>query len=131
MPFAISRCALPFSLLMLAACASTPPSSVSINEDRQCPLALHSGQTLILSLPSNPATGYRWHLQEASAEQLKSLGPEVFSTPKSDLIGGDGISTWRFEAANPGSGRLLLTYQRPWETDVEPVGLFDCRVEVR
>ena len=131
MPFAISRCALPFSLLMLAGCASTPSSSVSVSEDRQCPLSLHSGQILILSLPSNPATGYRWQVQEASAEQLRSLGPEVFSTPKSDVIGGDGISTWRFEAAKPGNGRLLLTYQRPWEADVEPTGLFDCRVEVR
>jgi len=131
MPFALSRCLLPFSLLLLGACTSTPPSSISVSEDRQCPLSLHSGQKLIVSLPSNPATGYRWSLQDASAAQLKSLGPEVFSTPDSNLVGGDGISTWRFEARDAGSGRLLLTYQRPWETDVEPAGLFDCRIEVR
>lgn len=131
MPFAISRCALPFSLLMLGACASTPPSSVPVTEDRQCPLSLRTGQMLIVSLPSNPATGYRWNLQEASAAQLKSLGPEVFSTPDSGLVGGDGISTWRFEAREPGQGQLLLSYQRPWEMDAEPAGLFDCRIEVR
>lgn len=131
MPFALSRCLLPFSLLLLGACASAPPSSISISEDRQCPLSLHTGQTLIVSLPSNPATGYRWNLQEASTAQLTSLGPEVFSTPDSDLVGGDGISTWRFEAQDAGAGRLLLTYQRPWETNVEPAGLFDCRIEVR
>lgn len=131
MPFAISRCLLPLSVLMLGACASTPPSSLSISEDRICPLSLHAGQTLIVSLPSNPATGYRWNLRETSSELLKSLGPEVFSTPDSDLVGGDGISTWRFEARNTGHGRLLLTYQRPWETDAEPAGLFDCRIEVQ
>lgn len=122
---------LPFApLLLLAGCASTPPSSVSVNDDSSCPLTLKRGQTLIVSLPSNPATGYRWALRDVSAEQLKSLGPEVYSSPKSDLIGGDGLSTWRFEAVEAGGGRLYLTYQRPWEADVEPAGLFDCRIDV-
>lgn len=128
MPLARLRCALPLFLLLLGACASTPPSSVSINADRQCPLALHTGQTLILSLPSNPATGYRWQIRDAADELLRSLGPEVFK--ESEMIGGEGLSTWRFEARHSGQGRLLLAYQRPWEADVEPVGLFDCRIEV-
>jgi len=131
MPFALPRCLLPFSLLMLSACASTPSNSVSVNDDRQCPLSLRTGQLLIVSLPSNPATGYRWSLQQAATAQLKSLGPEVFSTLDSGLVGGDGISTWRFEAGEPGQGQLLLSYQRPWEADAEPAGLFDCRIEVR
>ena len=118
-------------LFLLAGCASTPPSSIALNDDADCPLTLQPGQMLIVSLPSNPTTGYRWNLREVSAEQLKSLGPEVFSSPKSDVIGGDGLSTWRFEAAEAGSGRLYLTYQRPWEVDAEPAGLFDCRIEVQ
>ncbi|WP_313024784.1 protease inhibitor I42 family protein [Pseudomonas lopnurensis] len=132
MPFVISRLLLPATFLLLAACAgkSQAPSSVVLSDDRRCPQALQSGQQLIVSLPSNPATGYRWTLREAAAEQLRSLGPEVFSNPKDDMIGGDGLSTWRFEAHAPGSGRLYLTYQRPWEPDAEPAGLFDCRIEV-
>lgn len=124
---------LPFApLLLLSACASnTPPSSVAVSDDANCPLTLQRGQTLIVSLASNPTTGYRWNIREVSSEQLKSLGPEVFSSPKTDLIGGDGVSTWRFQAAEAGSGRLYLTYQRPWESDAEPAGLFDCRIEVQ
>lgn len=117
--------------LLLVGCASTPPSSVALHDDTDCPLTLQRGQTLIVSLPSNPTTGYRWSLQEVSTEQLRSLGPEVFSSPKTDLIGGDGQSTWRFEAAERGDGRLYLTYQRPWESETEPAGLFDCRIEVQ
>ncbi len=131
MPYVVSRCVVPLSLLLLGACASAPLSSVSVSEDRHCPLSLHTGQMLIVSLPSNPTSGYRWNLREVSSEQLKSLGPEVFSSPENDLIGGDGISTWRFEAADSGSGRLYLTYQRPWESDAEPAGLFDCRIDVQ
>lgn len=117
-------------VLVLAGCATTPPSSVALNDDADCPVTLQRGQTLIVTLPSNPASGYRWHLRDVSTEQLKSLGPEVFSSPKTDVIGGDGMSTWRFEAADAGSGRLYLTYERPWESDSEPAGLFDCRIEV-
>lgn len=117
-------------VLLLAGCASTPPSSVVLNNDAACPLTLQRGQMLIVSLTSNPTTGYRWHLRDVTTDQLKSLGPEVFSSPKSDVIGGDGLSTWRFEATGTGSGRLYLTYQRPWELEAEPADLFDCRIEV-
>lgn len=133
MPFDIPRLLLPTSLALLTACAgqeSAPPSSVVLSDDRRCPRSLQNGQQLIVSLPSNPTTGYRWILHESAPEQLRSLGPEVFSNPKDDMIGGDGLSTWRFEARQAGSGRLYLTYQRPWEADVEPAGLFDCRIEV-
>lgn len=131
MPSALPRLLSLVSLLVLAGCASTPASSVALSDDATCPFSMQPGQTLILSLPSNPASGYRWTLRDVSTAQLKSLGPEVFSSPQNDLIGGDGISTWRFEAAESGSGRLYLAYQRPWESDTEPADLFDCRIEVQ
>lgn len=131
MPSALPRLLSLVPLLVLAGCAGTPASSVALNDDATCPLSMQPGQTLILSLPSNPASGYRWTLRDVSTAQLKSLGPEVFGSPQNDLIGGDGISTWRFEAAESGSGRLYLAYQRPWESDTEPADLFDCRIEVK
>ncbi|TLX54703.1 peptidase inhibitor I42 [Stutzerimonas nosocomialis] len=127
----VPRLILPASLTLLAACSSTPPSSVSLKDDRSCPLNLHAGQTLIVSLPSNPTSGYRWNLQDAAPGQLKSLGPEVFSSPDKDVIGGEGLSTWRFQVQGGGSGRLYLAYQQPWDAAAEPAGLFDCRIEVR
>ncbi|WP_181295583.1 protease inhibitor I42 family protein [Pseudomonas sp. Q2-TVG4-2] len=131
MPSALPRLLSLVPLLVLAGCAGTSASSVALTDDATCPLSMQPGQTLILSLPSNPASGYRWTLRDVSTAQLNSLGPEVFSSPQNDLIGGDGISTWRFEAAESGSGRLYLAYQRPWESDTEPADLFDCRIEVQ
>lgn len=131
MPSALPRLLSLVPLLVLAGCAGTSASSVALTDDATCPLSMQPGQTLILTLPSNPASGYRWTLRDVSTAQLNSLGPEVFSSPQNDLIGGDGISTWRFEAAESGSGRLYLAYQRPWESDTEPADLFDCRIEVQ
>lgn len=131
MPIDLPRLLSLVPLLMLAGCASAPSGTVALSDEAECPVTLQPGQKLIVSLPSNPTTGYRWQAREISGEQLKSLGPEVFSSPKNDLVGGDGISTWRFQADQRGSGRLYLTYERPWETESEPAGLFDCRVEVQ
>jgi len=118
-----------FALSLLAACSSTPPSSVLLENQARCPQQLAQGQMLILRLPSNPTTGYRWELQ-ATPEVLRSLGPEVYSSPdRSDLVGAAGHSTWRFQAAAAGEGSLRLVYQRPWEQ--EPAEEFDCQVRVR
>ena len=126
------RLTVALSLALLAACAQTP-SSVTLEQNQQskCPLSLHVGQQFNLRLPSNPTTGFRWLLRDSAPQVLKSLGPEVYSNPEdSGLVGSAGQSSWRFEAAQPGSGRLLLVYRRPWETGVAPAQTFDCQVTV-
>ena len=103
-----------------------------MQKQSQCPISLQAGQQLILSLPSNPTTGYRWAVQEDAAAVLKALGPEVYSAAEdSDLIGGDGQSTWRFQATAPGEAQLLLTYAQPWDTSAAPADTFDCQIRVR
>lgn len=117
------------TLPLFAACSSTPPSSVLLESQARCPQQLTQGQMLILRLPSNPSTGYRWELLNAP-EALRSLGPEVYSSPdKVDMVGAAGHSTWRFTAIEAGEGHLRLIYQRPWEQ--EPAEEFDCQVRVR
>ncbi|QLF92230.1 protease inhibitor I42 family protein [Pseudomonas sp. ABC1] len=121
----------PIAALLLGACGTTPTGSgLVVNDDKNCPLKLQNGQTLTLDLTSNPSTGYRWKIEEASSDILKSLGPEVFRSSRKDVVGADGISSWRFQAVQAGSGRLILSYQRPWENNSEPADLFDCRIEV-
>jgi hypothetical protein len=60
---------------------------------------------------------------------LRALGPEVYSSTESGVIGG-GQSTWRFQAFAAGQGRLRLTSQQPWEPEAEPVEVFDCAITV-
>ena len=129
----VIRTALLLSLALLAACAQTP-SSVTLEQKQQgkCPLSLQVGQQFILRLPSNPTTGFRWDVRDGAANVLQSLGPEVYSNPEdAGLVGAGGISTWRFMAREPGEGRLLLTYQQPWEPNVPPAETFECEVRVK
>jgi inhibitor of cysteine peptidase len=130
-PFA--RWLLPAGLTLLSACSQTP-SHVSLDQEAKnhCPLSLYPGQELTLSLRSNPSTGFRWEVKEAASGVLKSLGPEVYSHPEdAGLVGSAGQSTWRYKALNPGSGRLLMIYQQPWEPNVAPASTFDCQIEVQ
>ncbi|WP_095107971.1 protease inhibitor I42 family protein [Pseudomonas sp. Irchel 3E20] len=126
-----TRLLLPLSLALLAACATSPKQNVTVEKSSDCPLTLNQGQNLILTLPSNPTTGYRWAIQDSAGGVLRALSPEVYSNPEdAGLVGSAGQSTWRFQAFAPGTGRLLLTYSQPWAPEVPPVKAFDCAIKV-
>lgn len=118
-------------LALLTGCAHSPDSLI-LQEQSQCPLHLSSGQLLMLTLPSNPTTGFRWVLRDGAERVLESLGPEVYSNPEdAGLVGSAGLSTWRFNVKQAGADHLRLAYQRPWETEVAPAKTFDCAIEAR
>ena len=116
---------------LLTACAQQPAHNVTVEEQSDCPQQLQVGQHLIVSLPSNPTTGYRWAIQDSAGGVLRSLGPEVYtSSDNGQLLGSGGQSTWRFQVFAPGTARLRLTSQQPWEPEAEPAQVFDCPITV-
>ncbi|AHY43883.1 peptidase inhibitor I42 [Stutzerimonas decontaminans] len=130
----VRRALLPAAALLLSACAQQTPNTLTLdNHARSCqPMQLSQGQEFNLRLPSNPTTGFRWSLRSDGAPQLKLLGPEVYTVPeKAGVVGGAGVSTWRFRAASSGDTTLALEYARPWEQDVAPAQRFDCRIRVK
>jgi len=76
-----TRLFVPLALSLLAACATQPKQNVTVEKQSQCPVKLNSGQNLILTLPSNPSTGYRWAIQDSAGGVLHALSPEVYSKP--------------------------------------------------
>lgn len=119
------------SLSLLTACAQQPKHIVTLEDQSDCPLPLKTGQTLILSLPSSPTTGYRWQIQDAAPSILRSLGPEVYSNSDDrNTVGSAGQSVWRYQAATTGTGRLLMVYQQPWAPEAPPEQTFDCSITV-
>jgi inhibitor of cysteine peptidase len=125
------RLFVPVALALLAACATPPKQNVSVEKQSACPMHLHNGQNLILTLPSNPTTGYRWAIQDSAGGVLRALGPEVYRNPEdAGVVGAAGVSTWRFQAFATGDGRLRLTSQQPWAPEVLPVDTFDCAISV-
>jgi inhibitor of cysteine peptidase len=91
---------------------------------------LEQGQALLVTLESNPTTGYRWEVSGSVEPALRQIGEAEFQ-PQSDLVGAPGVETLRFEAVGPGELTLKLVYHRPWEKGVEPLETFSVYVSIR
>ncbi len=77
------RTLLPLSLVLLAGCAGQTKPVVTLEDASDCkPLKLHTGQELVLILPSNPTTGFRWELRNAANGLLRAWAPRSTATPK-------------------------------------------------
>jgi inhibitor of cysteine peptidase len=87
------------------------------------------GQVLVVTLASNPTTGYSWQVVDAEGSILRQMGEAEF-VPQSDLMGAPGVETLRFEPTGAGQTTLQLVYHRPWEKDVEPLETFSLQVTV-
>ena len=93
-------------------------------------ITLQKGQVLVITLPGNPSTGYSWVMVDPEGAILRQIGEPEFKAD-SDLVGAPGTMTLRFEAVEAGQMDLTLEYQRPWETDVEPLETFAAYVTVK
>ena len=115
-----------------------PPAGseeVNVNEqDNGCKINLKQEQLVVVTLQSNPTTGYRWELIDNQDSILEQIGEAEFKpsdAPAVPPIGDGGCEIFHFMAANKGQMTLTLVYRRPWEAGVEPLSTFSIRVAVQ
>jgi len=98
------------------------------------PATLAVGDTLVVTLPANPSTGYSWALTSAPAAAVLAAPGEPAYTPDrtggAPMPGAGGKATFRFAAVGAGSTRVVLAYRRGWETGVPPVETVTVEVTV-
>jgi inhibitor of cysteine peptidase len=120
--------ALMMTALLLTACGA---EKVEVNDAMNGQsVSLKAGDQLVLSLESNPTTGFDWELLEYDETVLKLIGEPTFDSD-SKLVGAGGIKTYTLEAQGSGKATIKLVYHRSWETDVPPEKEFDIVVEVK
>ncbi len=91
------------------------------------------GQTLVLTLESNPTTGYRWEIAGIDKRILRQQGDavlELSDAGSSSLLGAGGTESFHLEAIDSGKTNLKLVYHRPWETNVPPIKTYAVQVTV-
>jgi len=97
--------------------------TVDVNEaDDGGQIELELGKLLVVTLESNPSTGYRWELLEDNESILKQFGEVEFKSSET--------SEPPIKAVSAGQMTLELVYHRSWE-DVEPLKTFSIQVVVR
>lgn len=72
----------------------------------------------VVSLPSNPTTGYQWTVKSYDKNRLTLLTSR-YVAPKTKLIGAGGTMTFTFAPVAgksfPKTTLMVFTYARPWD----------------
>lgn len=121
--------------LALAGCSLTGAGvagPVAIDkDDNGKTIALSVGQTLLVSLPANPSTGYDWTVTGALPPQLRASADSFDASGTPGVVGAGGTQVLSYDVVRAGSGRLALGYARPWEKGVSPVATFTVTVSAK
>ncbi|KPK37404.1 MAG: hypothetical protein AMJ65_14630 [Phycisphaerae bacterium SG8_4] len=108
--------------------------TVEVSEDNDCgQIELELGKLLVVTLESNPSTGYQWELIESNESILKQFGQSEYKpseTSDAPIVGTGGREIFRFKAISSGQMTLQLVYRRPWEEGAEPLKTFSLQVVV-
>lgn len=79
------------------------------------------GEEFVISLDSNPTTGYSWEMTSQLPAWLELIGSEYIPTPtEPQKVGSGGIEEWTFRANAAGTATVTFEYRRPWEKDQPP-----------
>ena len=74
------------------------------------------GQEVIVTLASNPSTGYSWTWVCAPADALAAAGePEYIPSAGAPRVGVGGSTRFRFTTQRAGTATLRLEYRRAFE----------------
>lgn len=122
----------------LSACQSSGPTVDGMTHEytlkHKCPalLELDRGESIVLSLPENPSTGYQWKLKKPTT--LFKV-EEIYAAEKVQdaKVGMPGIKTFTFTAEQAGHDEIHLVYVRPWEIKdptLKPTEQWLCRVRI-
>jgi len=136
-------CITAIALLGFAACspaATAKEVEVSCNdfsEQQQISQSIEvsAGDSLKLTLCSNPTTGFKWAETAQISDQtvLKQTSHE-FISPESTPPpppGTPGQEVWTFEALKSGTSTVSLEYSRPWEGGEKGEWTFELNVTVK
>ena len=96
-------------------------------------IAARVGDEIVLQLPENPTTGYRWEVGVADGLDLVADGyvaaePDVAATEPA--FGRGSLRELRFRAREPGVARLELKHWQAWEGEDSVDGRFAADIVV-
>lgn len=90
-----------------------------------------AGKTFVLSLASNPTTGYEWILADTMNKSIISMVKHDYKSDSAPegMTGVGGTDYWTFKALKNGATEIKLVYARPWES-VQPAETFTLKVAI-
>ena len=91
-------------------------------------IAARPGDEILLRLPENPTTGYRWQVDRAS-EHLVSIA-DAYQPDVPARIGSGGVREFQIRAEASGTVHLELTHRQAWEGEASVTERFTVTIEI-
>lgn len=86
------------------------------------------GDQLVVRLPSNPSTGYRWVVRDGARPVLVLVRRSYVAPTGAPMLGAPGTAVLRFRVVARGRAQLRLAYVRSWEAHGSPARTFALRL---
>ena len=93
-------------------------------------IEVRTGDTIIVRLDENPATGYRWAV-EKHQEEVIALESTTYAAAPGAAMGGNGQRIMTFKVHKAGHVLLQLKRWRAWEGDTSIVERFTVTAHVQ
>ncbi|HEY96827.1 MAG TPA: DUF3221 domain-containing protein [Dehalococcoidia bacterium] len=88
--------------------------------------------SLVVSLCSNPSTGFEWEEVNIGDESLIYQTEHNYVSPEaSGIVGAAGKDVWSFNSASSGQSTLTFKYSRPWDGGEKSEWTLTLNVEVK
>lgn len=87
--------------------AATPNATAEI--------AIAAGQSAVLTLCSNPTTGYAWGDAASSDDAVASAGSWTYVAPAAGAMGASGTDTLTITGNAAGTATITASYGQPWD----------------
>jgi inhibitor of cysteine peptidase len=129
------------TLLALSAGGTNPAAAEG--ETEQIDLdASHNGQEievaagdlLVITLGSNPTTGFGWQLSVPIDEDLLAFIESRYEpgeNAEQGMVGAAGNEVWTFKALTKGETTISMEYSRPWEGGEKAAQTFEVAVIIK
>jgi inhibitor of cysteine peptidase len=88
------------------------------------------GAVIVVSLCSNPSTGFSWGNAIISSPEVLTEQAREFVPPTVAMPGAPGMEQWGFLAVEQGACTVSLSYSRPWDGGEGGAREFELKVEV-
>jgi inhibitor of cysteine peptidase len=105
------------------------PVTIQVNQkDANETFAARVGDTVQLTLPGQPSTGYQWVFNTTSV--MKQVGKPQF-TPNNETMGAKGKTMWTFDVVSAGTVAMRALLEGPDAGSTGPAQEFDFTVAAK
>lgn len=94
-------------------------------------LTVNKGDSFLITLESNPSTGYAWALSDTYDTSVVKFNGSNYTDNAGAAIGTPGTEDWSFTGIEKGNTTLEFNYVRSWETNVPPAQSQTYRINVQ